>query len=85
MFEYCDNYSTCNSTVRKQTTEALTLALARAKGWHIYDGPTMGGGHKVSRLCDKCVGQNRRAIATIWPPPEGYQTALEFEVTVAQE
>lgn len=38
-----------------------TLAGARARGWHCYDGPTYGGDKELSEhLCPSCAGNAKR-------------------------
>jgi hypothetical protein len=56
----CDNYVTCKASVPVQASEAQTSMLARARGWHLWSGTTMGGEHKRVVLCKQCVGQHAR-------------------------
>lgn len=37
-----------------------TLNAARARGWHLFDGVTMGGKDLVQHLCEDCVGTSAR-------------------------
>jgi len=57
---YCDNYATCNELVWDQGGQGQTEAVARVKGWHLFDGVTMGGARHVAKLGPKCVGTSRR-------------------------
>lgn len=56
---YCDNYSTCNSMVLDQGSVAKTVARARARGWHLFVGPSLTGKKLDVVLCDGCVGTSR--------------------------
>lgn len=37
-----------------------SYARARAKGWHVYQGPTNGGAEVSWVLCPECVGARTR-------------------------
>lgn len=63
---YCDNYSDCNEVMFSRGAKPATVIFARAKGWHIYDGNTIGGAELHATLGPQCVGAHRRALA---PPP----------------
>lgn len=56
----CDNYTICGEWVAGQGTEAATLARARARGWHIYEGQTHGGKDVRWVLGPFCVGARGR-------------------------
>lgn len=56
---FCDNYRTCHQVVVDQGTDKLTEARARARGWHIFHGETMGGRTHNGVLCGQCVGSTR--------------------------
>lgn len=45
--------------------QAQLTVRANAKGWHLYEGQTLGGGLLISHLCPKCIGTNRSKL----PPP----------------
>lgn len=55
---YCDRYSECNSVYMNRGPN--TEEMARARGWVIWRGSTMGGKEQEVRLCDKCVEASRR-------------------------
>lgn len=77
---YCDNYSACNSMLLDQGSDKANEAHARAKGWHIWDGFTIGGKRKHVVLCSRCVESKRRALA---PSPEAFDGQLNlFELVV---
>lgn len=59
----CDNFLICRSYVFKLNTLTLTLAVARARGWHVFDGTTIGGADVKAVLCPMCVGQRNRLAA----------------------
>lgn len=50
------------------------LNAARAKGWHILEGQTMGGDFKVQYLCSQCVGSPRSRLPEAAPPLNDDQT-----------
>jgi len=56
----CDNYLTCGEVVLKLESLADTYARARAKGWHIFDGFTIGWVEVHWVLGPICVGARRR-------------------------
>lgn len=54
----CD---TCDAFVYSQGAEGTTATRARAKGWHIYEGPSSDGSRNLSsHLCPDCVGTPRK-------------------------
>ena len=57
---YCDRYSECKSMYMDRGAD--TENMARASGWVIWSGQTMGGQDQEVRLCDKCVEASRRMI-----------------------
>ena len=63
---YCDNYATCGSLVFDQGSKDRTEFKARARGWHLYDGTTLGGKEHRGVLCPRCVGSSRKLA----PPPD---------------
>lgn len=58
----CDNYSDCNSMVLDQGSVAATVAKARARGWHLFTGPSLTGKPLDVVLCDRCVGTPRSRV-----------------------
>ena len=55
---YCDRFSVCHSVVMERGDN--TEMVARAKGWHLWRGQTIGGQYQEVILCDKCVEAGRR-------------------------
>lgn len=53
----CDNYSQCENMVSPQGTLHQTLMHARARGWHVFDGYTVGLVKVFLVLCPECVGK----------------------------
>lgn len=66
---YCDNYRTCNSFCPDQGTKERTEARARARGWHVFHGQTMGGSDHDGILCEKCAS-SRRLAKPVTPLPD---------------
>jgi hypothetical protein len=62
---YCDNYSTCNSVVLSLKTPEATETKARVRGWHIFDGTTLGGRPHRGVLCPRCVGPSRPPVGSL--------------------
>jgi hypothetical protein len=60
---YCDNHATCGELVWDQGGKEHTEAVARVKGWHLFDGLTMGGAPHKAALGPRCVGTSRREAA----------------------
>jgi hypothetical protein len=57
---YCDRYSVCNSMYMDRGSN--TEEMARAKGWIVWQGETMGGKLQEVILCDLCVDASRRRV-----------------------
>lgn len=66
----CDRFDVCQSKVldRGPSTESV----ARAKGWHIWKGPTITGKDQEVTLCSKCVEAGRRMLKTVEALPGQY-------------
>jgi len=82
---YCDNYAECNSYILPRSNERDTIAHARAKGWHIFDGTTNSGNRHHAVLCARCVDTKRRALK---PAPEkmpGQGSLFQIVVDVVPE
>lgn len=79
---YCDNYSTCNGYLVDQGSSEANEARARAKGWHIFHGVTMGGDPHHGALCGSCAGSHRRKLSPAKPLLPGQQELIEIVVTV---
>ena len=60
---YCDNYATCNQVVIARGEAGETVQLARAKGWHLYAGFTLGGKYIDIKLCPACIGTPRSKLS----------------------
>jgi hypothetical protein len=67
---YCDRFSECGSVVLDRGSD--TESVARAKGWHMWKGQTMGGQDQEVTLCDKCVEAGRRMMKRYEPLPNQY-------------
>jgi hypothetical protein len=72
----CDNYVICLNQVMGRDTVKETLAVARAHGWHIFDGLTSGGDAFFSVLCPTCVGKRAR----LDPAPKVLEGQLELDL-----
>lgn len=57
---YCDRFDVCKSKILDRGPD--TEAYARAKGWHIWRGTTMGGREQEIHLCDRCIEAGRRRL-----------------------
>lgn len=71
---YCDNYASCHEMMVDRGTASATTARARAAGWHIFDGTTMGGSEHHAVLGPRCVGTNR----SLPPAPVGLSGQMEL-------
>jgi predicted RNA-binding Zn-ribbon protein involved in translation (DUF1610 family) len=60
----CD---TCRELVDSGDNRVMTIARARARGWGVFDGRTIGGSAMVSHICPQCRGTNRSRLPA--PPP----------------
>lgn len=74
---YCDNYRTCNSMVLDQGSVTATVARARARGWHLYQGASLTQKDLNQALCEGCVGTSRKVSKPQGPLPG--QLELEWE------
>lgn len=72
----CDNFAHCNSSVLLEITEDR----ARAAGWHLWSGETMGGKWAEVRLCPKCAGRHSRPDAHLPPLQPGDSTMIQVEI-----
>ena len=78
---FCDNYSTCNEAMLKHPDgDHATEQQARAKGWHLYDGPSLTGKELHNVLGPKCVGRQQRPKLPELQP--GDETLIQMEVEV---
>jgi hypothetical protein len=78
---FCDNYSTCNeSMLRHPDGDHATEQQARAKGWHLYQGPSLTGKDLDYVLGPRCVGRAQRAKLPELQP--GDQTMIQMEVEI---
>jgi hypothetical protein len=59
---YCDHYATCHSVIWDQGSEDQTRAVARAKGWHLFDGFSLEGKKLDVVLCRRHVDGRRRDL-----------------------
>jgi hypothetical protein len=66
----CDRFDVCRSKLLDRGQE--TESVARAKGWHIWRGTTMGGKEQEVILCDKCVEGGRRMLKRVEALPGQY-------------
>lgn len=82
---YCDNYSQCNGMMLDRGSELTNESHARAKGWHIYHGVTMGGSVHDGLLCPACVDSKRRRLNPAPPLLPGQRELFEIEVIVDPE
>lgn len=66
----CDRFNVCQAKIldRGERTEEY----ARAKGWHIWRGMTMGGKEQEVTLCAACVESGRRMLKTVEALPGQY-------------
>lgn len=62
----CDNVELCGSLWHGDVWDPRGAAAARARGWHVYSGPTWGGGWHRGVLCSSCARARRgRGEATV--------------------
>lgn len=52
----CD---TCPARVPWMDTEAATVERGRARGWHIYRGPSVAGTMISKTHCETCINRGR--------------------------
>ena len=71
----CDNFTVCAAQMFLQATEAGTETLARARGWHLWTGQTMGGQDAAVVLCPRCADSKRRRLP---PAPENLDGQLNL-------
>jgi len=76
---YCDNYATCHEVLIDRGTRSANLARARAAGWHIFDGYTIGGDELYSVLGPGCVGTHRSRLTPAPMVQSGQQELFEME------
>lgn len=69
---WCDNaqalLNPCGSAFARNEQRA------RAKGWHIWEGETMGGKHQRIVLCPRCIGTSRSRLPSEARPLQDDQT-----------
>jgi hypothetical protein len=58
----CIRFEVCGGIVPFQGTRGATLARARARDWHIFEGHTLGGKYVTVILCWACVGSPRSRL-----------------------
>lgn len=66
----CDRVDVCHSRILDRGKD--TENVARAKGWHIWRGQTMGGKDQEVTLCHKCVEAGRRLLKRVEALPGQY-------------
>lgn len=66
----CDRFDVCRSKILDRGPK--TEDHARAKGWHIWHGTTMGGREQTVTLCGACVESGRRMLKTVEQLPNQY-------------
>ena len=79
---YCGNYAVCQGMMLDRGDELVNETHARAKGWHIFRGKTMGGGLHEGVLCPKCADNHRRRLSPAPPLQPGQRELFEIEVIV---
>jgi hypothetical protein len=67
---YCDRYAECRAVILDRGPK--TEDYARAKGWHIWRGTTMGGKEQEVILCARHVEAGRRMLKTVEALPGQY-------------
>ena len=82
---YCDNYATCNSYVYELASTQATTSKARAAGWHIFTGTTVGGKSHQGVLCPKCVGPNRPRLSPAPNVMDGQESLFSTSVEVMEQ
>lgn len=78
----CDNVATCRNAVLWLGTEDRTVSHARAKGWHLYQGPSWTGKYIDVKLCPSCIGTSRSRLA---PAPQNLDGQLELDLGGSDE
>jgi hypothetical protein len=66
----CDRYSVCESKILDRGRD--TENVARARGWHLWKGTTMGGKEQEVTLCNKCLDTGRRMLKAVETLPNQY-------------
>lgn len=66
----CDRFDVCRSKILHRGPN--TESVARAKGWHLWRGTTMGGKEQVVTLCSACVESGRRMLKSVEALPGQY-------------
>ena len=69
----CDNYSVCGGDMPLAVSEDS----ARAKGWHIFHGTTIGGAPADGVLCPDCAKSSRTQGRRLGVPPAGMEPLFE--------
>lgn len=68
----CDRIDVCGSMILDRGAE--TVNVARARGWHMWQGQTLGGEYQEVILCPVCVEAGRRFLGPRTKPLEGQET-----------
>lgn len=69
---FCDNFKTCGGTYLGRGNLDKTREVARARGWHFYQGHNLDGTRWMNvSLCPKCTQSERRALPKVGAPLEG--------------
>lgn len=74
----CDNAIDCGSMVTRGDLSE-TIAYARAKGWHMYQGKSLTGKYIDVKLCPSCIGTSRSRLP---PAPLVLDGQLELELWI---
>lgn len=67
----CDRIDVCGSMIMDRGAD--TENVARARGWHLWKGQTMGGRDQEVTLCPVCVEAGRRFLGPRAQPLEGQE------------
>lgn len=67
----CD---TCNKVYDFPGPRVMIINNARAHGWHMYDGRTLGGSPFSSHICPDCMGTARSKLLAPLPRLEEDQS-----------
>jgi len=63
----CD---TCDEILDYPGPRVLIISIARARGWHCFDGTAQDGRAMTVSLCEKCVGSPRARLPKSAPMAE---------------
>lgn len=82
---FCDNYAECQGMMLDRGNDLINESHARAKGWHVFHGQTLGGSVHEGLLCPRCADNHRRRLSPAPALLPGQRELFEIEVVVDPE